>query len=457
MTALAHPHAALTRRVRYWSAAVPLTAVLVMVVAARAHELVPGLPRFRPALVLMALGLVGLAQTPPAVLRRVGNDQLTRFTVGYFAWAVATVPFALYISLGVTALTAFVVAVYLVVIVMICPPTLATLDRLQGALVTGVFGTSVVSVIRNHGANTGRLSQGNSLDSNDLAALVALSIPLALGLALRLRGRFMLRLYYLGAAAAFAYTLVRTGSRGGLLAIGVAVLVLIAGLRGARRWAAIAGVAIGAVVLWKTGGDTFHERVASFVSGQEDYNYTSYGGRKHIWERARGYIAHNPVFGVGVGNFSIAEGESCKINFPDSGCKWSAPHNSYLQAGAELGLPGLALFVGILVTGARRAYRFWRTGPDVPIAWRRPELLASLVGFSVSATFLSHAYFPMLFALVALIGLATFAREDAQQASGATAPSGSPAPPPRRAAPGAPRPPRGPRARSPRAAPTGGR
>jgi O-antigen ligase len=189
--------------------------------------------------------------------------------------------------------------------------------------------------------------------------------------------------------------------------------VLIAGLRGAARWLALTFAAASAVVLWQVAGANFQTRVAGLFSGEQDYNYTEYAGRKQIWARARGYVASNPVFGVGVGNFAIAEGNTCRERAPHGGCPWMAPHSAYWQAGAEMGIPGLALLVAMLVAGARAAFRLWRPPARAPAAWRRPELLAALLGFAVSATFLSHAYLSELFVLLGLIAIAKWTLADA--------------------------------------------
>jgi O-antigen ligase len=79
------------------------------------------------------------------------------------------------------------------------------------------------------------------------------------------------------------------------------------------------------------------------------------------------------------------------------GVRWNAPHNSFVQVGAELGFPGLALYIAVIGC----AFVALRHGGGIG-----PALTASLLGFVVGSFFLSLAYSEMLYTLVALaVGL----------------------------------------------------
>jgi O-antigen ligase len=251
-----------------------------------------------------------------------------------------------------------------------------------------------------------RLTTGGTLDSNDLAAVMALTLPFALGVLRRERGRK--RLIGAGAVLLCTVVVIRTGSRGGALALAVGALLFTLGFPGTRKFFALGALCVASLVTWQFAPHTFRDRMQSLTSVEEDYNYTAYAGRKQIWARGRGYIKEHPVFGVGVGNFSIAEGDfAAALGRP---AKWSAPHNAYLQAFSELGLFGGALFVAILITSARRAWRMWYSTRSLPAEWHRPEFFSAICAFAASAYFLSHAYFYPLFAICGMIALADRAR-----------------------------------------------
>ena len=125
------------------------------------------------------------------------------------------------------------------------------------------------------------------------------------------------------------------------------------------------------------------------------------------------------MLGVGVNNFPVAEGTISPLARRQErgiGVRWGAAHNSFIQVGAELGIPGLLLFVGVIASAfaslARVARNARRTGPaGIGVSRLAQSLMAALVGFVAGAFFLSLAYADMLYTLVALaIALAKVAR-----------------------------------------------
>jgi O-antigen ligase len=92
------------------------------------------------------------------------------------------------------------------------------------------------------------------------------------------------------------------------------------------------------------------------------------------------------------------------------GVRWNAAHNSFIQAGAELGIPGLMIFVG-LIAGTFLSLRRSSRATTLRAQHQRERALthaltAALIAFVVGAFFLSLTYSEMLFTLVALaVGL----------------------------------------------------
>jgi O-antigen ligase len=123
--------------------------------------------------------------------------------------------------------------------------------------------------------------------------------------------------------------------------------------------------------------------------------------------------------GVGVGAYPVAEGTSelaQELAASGRGFKWSVAHNSFLETGAELGVPGLLVFVAILgVTGLSLA-RLSPRGRWAPWISRREMALAqmligALVGFAVAGFFVSAEYFAYLYFLLGLsVGLTKLIR-----------------------------------------------
>ncbi len=123
-----------------------------------------------------------------------------------------------------------------------------------------------------------------------------------------------------------------------------------------------------------------------------------------------------PVFGLGIGNFERAEGTISEFAQAQAarhaGFKWSAPHNSWVEAGAETGIPGLIVWVMLVVGSAyntiklrKRIPRAWATSTDPD---QRFLYLATLfvpiaaLGFIVCATFVSFAWSDQSYVLPAI-------------------------------------------------------
>jgi O-antigen ligase len=95
-----------------------------------------------------------------------------------------------------------------------------------------------------------------------------------------------------------------------------------------------------------------------------------------------------------------------------AGIKWSAAHNSYLQAGAELGIPGLLVWTSLVVGGVwgmrrlrRRLPPAWSSAdPERRFLYLAPTYLSvAFVGFGVSSLFVSFAYLDPIYLLAALV------------------------------------------------------
>jgi O-antigen ligase len=234
-------------------------------------------------------------------------------------------------------------------------------------------------------------------DANDFATLTVTAMPLGLHFLLARRG--FARLFAAAGLVLLTLGFVRSGSRGGFIALAaVAIFIVFRFSTVPLRWRLFA-TALVAVVLVSTASEQYWTQMSTIMS-DADYNQTEENGRLQIWSRGIGYMVDNPVLGLGPGNFQIAEGTLSAIAARQQfgiGVRWNAPHNSYLQIGAELGFPGLVLYLAV-IAGALRALR--RSGDLAP------ALMASLLGFAVGSFFLSLAYSEMLYTLVALaVGL----------------------------------------------------
>jgi O-antigen ligase len=162
----------------------------------------------------------------------------------------------------------------------------------------------------------------------------------------------------------------------------------------------------------------------TMLSPTQDYNWTDEEGRKEIWTRGIGYMLQYPVAGVGINNFERAEcmiSPKARNHIAGTGIRCTPPHNSYVQMGAELGLPGLVLWLVLVFGGirkmnqlARRVPRHWEYGDrEARFLFHAPRHLAiCMTGFGVTSFFLSHAYVDPVYLLTALMAGAYTATVD---------------------------------------------
>jgi len=386
-------------------AALVYAIALVGIVAIRAHELVPVIGIVRPALTLSILSLAVLVfRADPVVRSSALNDISVKLCAAYFGWGLLTAPFSLWPNAAIMfAVTTGLPAIVMLLAMLLSPPTTRSSDRLTIGFVC--FASIHILGLRFLGSDgSGRLTGDGAFDSNDLASITAITFPLAISLVLRYKG--MVRMIGLGGTALTLAGMQWFNSRGGTLAMLAGMMTLIILQKGSRRWGFLGLVVLGGAVTWFTASQDYRDRIIGIGDLQNDYNVTEYDGREQVWQRGRGYIIHNPVFGVGMNQFAVMEGQTLKEKGLHG--KWSAPHNAYLQAFAELGIPGGCIFVAILVVGLTRAKRLAQPkDPPSTGVIPHPEFLASLVAFAAGAYFLSHAYFYAMFALTGMIGLAT--------------------------------------------------
>ena len=170
---------------------------------------------------------------------------------------------------------------------------------------------------------------GNALykDENTFAMLFVLGAPFLFYLGLYSK-RWYMR-YGLWLVIPFTWhAIFLTGSRGGLLGVGVTMLVLALRLR--KLGYGLLGLALfGVAYAWQAGG-LMKSRAHQIAGYEEDYAATS---RLEAWEAAGNMVARHPLTGVGVGAFIQA--------FPDHAeYHPRATHNTVLEIFAESGVMG---------------------------------------------------------------------------------------------------------------------
>ena len=414
------PTAAVTQRAPGWDLLLVCVAVYIATSIGRVHQLFPILLPLKPALLsaVMAIGLFVLDKGRQRRLALV-RSRSTTCLLGLLVWSALSVPAALNQGLAFHAWTDFARTVVMFFVVAGSVRHARDVERLALVYfaVTVVYTGVVVSRFQ-LGAEVWRLGRLYYYDANDLATLIATAMPLGLYFVLAHR-HVVLRLCAGGGLAVLAVGLIRSGSRGGFLALLAVTAFVLLGFTTVPARARVAGLIVILAVAGTTASDRYWTQMQTIIHPHQDYNATSEAGRLKIWQRGIGYMAANPVFGVGMRNFQVAEGTIsplARLQERGIGILWGAAHNSFVQVGAELGVPGLLLFVGLIVATFRSLRHVVRARSRASpardeVARLAQSLMAALVGFVVGAFFLSLGYADILYTLAALsIGLAKGAR-----------------------------------------------
>jgi O-antigen ligase len=378
----------------------------------RVHTGFPVIARMRPTLLfaVLAIVLLLLQRDPRRHLPALAANPVGQLAMFLIVWATLGGPFAIVNSFALSYWWEEVLRVgALLAVVFAACRTFDDVRRLMFAMATGAALLCALSIWQGSMDSSGRLSGLGGYDPNDLGYVAAAGIPVfAYGLA---RGRNIIgRLYSLACLGFLLYALVQTSSRGGFLAAAAFLVFALGGGRGLPvKWRV--GIAtVGVAVMIGAAAGPYWERMRTIFVPEDDYNRSALTGRFEVWGRGIGYMVTNPLLGVGVANFAAAEGRNTVIlsrNQAGHGTKWSAPHSSWVQAGAEMGVPGFLAFIGLFVVSGRYLFRRAKINAGLPgredpagIAF---ALMGSLITVAISGSFLTQAFGYLTWTLFGLI------------------------------------------------------
>ncbi len=217
-----------------------------------------------------------------------------------------------------------------------------------------------------------------AISTNQTAGVLLWVAPLALALMVagvmelrRRRSILPLLLAITGIAGFLTAVLVLTQSRGGLLGfiVGVGVMVLIL-LRHQWRWVLVlTGIGILAMgVLWWQKGDEITAVFATQANVNPDDPVGTIDSRIEIWSRAIYGLQDFPFTGMGMNNFRRVVNILYPLFLISPDNDIAHAHNQWLQAGLDLGIPGLIAYAAIWIGVLMMLWHTWRHSRD---RWQR--------------------------------------------------------------------------------------
>lgn len=393
--------------------------LLIVMVVSRVHQTIPALAPFRPGLVLV-MAAVAYAFLRPRVL--VQENVFRYWWTRWIAFLVIQACFSVAFGISIGGSGKFFLQAYSTVLILaglIIFATRTTRDLI--VFVTAyLIGIAALTWQTNFlfklssGAGLARLAELYTFDANDVGLIFVTAFPIAVALYPVWSGwrRWSIALLIVAIGVGIA----RSGSRGAFLALvvsGALMLVLSRGVPASKRIALTAAILFALVVAAPPG---YFKQMNTIVNPTTDYNWTSPTGRRAVTKRGFGYMMSYPLFGVGISNFNKAECTLSERLVQESrgvGIRCTAPHSTWVQVGAELGIPGLVIWFTLLALPIVRLLRLSRR---LPIGWLKgdPEqrflfacassLPISLIGFMVASTFLTFAWLDLPYLLIIFSG-----------------------------------------------------
>lgn len=410
-----------------WSLAFVVMIIYAVFEYARLSDGYPWIRVFGPARILVGAAMLAMILFEPRSRFDRSASFVMKAVIGVIAVALISALFARY---GEAAYKALVGIVNFTLVTILIAKIVNTPRRLKifvFVLILLMFKLSQHQLryyqsIVDYGRSEEFLARGVGVgassffgNSNDFGLAVATFFPIPMVLAFG-ESKKWLRIFYLVCAAVIGAAVFLSGSRGSMLATVIVATIFL--LRTQKKW-------VGALVVVTilAGGslllnEAHWERIKSAASFEQDSNAQI---RLTLWSAGIDMFAHNPVLGVGPGNFAPIYGSEYGQRFTG---EW-VPHSIYIQALAELGIVGFLLLLAILF-GTLRTLSSSRkqTKVDGPPSFEyrmATGLMLSLIAFMINGATITVLFFPHLWFVIGMsLGLAEAVRK---QQDGGSEPS----------------------------------
>jgi putative inorganic carbon (HCO3(-)) transporter len=390
-----------------------LMSAYVVVAVGRIADLLPWLQQIPLAKLIGVLAIISAMRLPKdrtsATWKSIPPAKLSIVLMGITTLSIL---FSVLRSATFAIITSTVLAVVTTIVLTIKASRDWT--SVKTMLYSSVFASIVVVLTVFSSSLAGRAGYSSSYDPNDFAFVMVGLLPLVVTFGITSRGTK--RLLCVGLACIMSMAILLTESRGGFLGLIIDVVAMTFLLPVARRGqlqfhtsaskilARVVLLALIGIVGWQSLPETARARLDTISNLGSDYNVNvtegPQAGRLAIWSRNLPLALARP-WGWGAGAFGTVDGGF-------AGGRFRAPHNTFLQALIELGIPGFALFIAIILSSLRYLHvpsnreRENHTGPpDEPRAFAR-ALGVGLIGLCVSGFFLSELFANVFWTFVTL-------------------------------------------------------
>ena len=337
--------------------------IYVFLVFSRIQEFFLPIPKLLLVIGVLAAAITFVSAGPPrALASRMG------WLVTAFGMCMAlSVPFSMWPGGSLKILLAWMPYLLLFIV---GAQLLTTVEAIRRTMYTIALATLFVMLL-SFGVSTqimGRISLGEGTigDPNDMANFLLFGSPCIILILLDSQGNWLRKIFHVLGLALILVSVLRTGSRAGLIALIVLTLVAVGRLPHMSKVLFLVGAVIVALLAYALLPTSITVRYKTLLEDAQDTSELSREesaargsteGRMILLKQSIKISARHPFLGVGAGQFILAN----NADYVEQNLRspWKVSHNSYTQVSSELGIPGFLAYMAILITGFSTTGRLW--------------------------------------------------------------------------------------------------
>jgi O-antigen ligase len=342
------------------------------------------------------------------------STRLSWYFAALTAWVVVCFPFSVWRSASIGPVTGSIQSLGMFWIILQLVRTPDDWRRVGSAYAYSVLAGALLSFFVGRDIE-GRIAlvNGTLADPNEFALILAIGLPFWWFKASRAGalGKALCWLCTVPILVSFA----RTGSRSGLITLGVLFVVMIIFANVTQKVMIVAVAALGILAASALLPSYLKARFTSIFTphdvqqlddkSREQLNadLSSSEGREMLLKQSIQMTFEHPIFGVGPGVFAQASWDERKTEGQRPGLA-QVSHNTYTQISSEIGIPGFIFLVATLFLCFKYTLADYRAARRVhsDLANFGLYMIASLSALAVGIFFLSVAYTYVLAVVFAL-------------------------------------------------------
>ncbi len=393
----------------------PLLLIFLFATFSACFEVIPFVAKLRPLLIVAIFGLLAVGFSG-----RIQNVMSARVTwaIGLFTlWFVVCIPLGVWPGGSFFVFTEYWYKSALLYVMI--AGLLTTVPQARRVFITIAYAAgflAIVTLLKN-GQQFGRLVLIDTRYANPNDLAWTLIIGLAFLGYLYMRGNVWQKGAAIVLAGPLMWALLKTGSRSGSLGVGVFVVSVFWQAKKRtkiRMLVALPVIAVGLLLVvpreMRLRYTTYFGEVDPSEYGTQRYStLNSTEARTALLKDSLRITAAHPIFGVGPGNFPVAQNDLAQARGEKP--MWHVTHNTYTELSSEMGVPGLLLYVWMIVLAFKILNSIIRVKASTPV-WRELRLMALTLratfwAFLVVAFFASLAYntdVPILVGIATALG-----------------------------------------------------